>query len=316
MLCSTGSAEPVPGERVGVSQTGWRRRPEAGTLLGIRFMIAVAHVLGRRVLHLVLYPVTAYFYLVRGYERRCSRDFLSRVLDRPVRRRDVFRHFLQFARATADRVYFLGNEHAGIPVSFHADEAVETLVRVSGRGIFLAAHMGSFEAARVLGPQLGGVDLHIVLDRQVNRRVMTALEALNPGFADLIIDSEQGAVALALTIAEALERGHWVGFLADRHRPQDRTVECSFLGGRALFPVGPFVIASTFKSPVVGIFPRCAGDGYAIYCEVISPRMDIPRANRDAELAAYAQDFADRLARHVMASPFSWFNFFEFWSRP
>ncbi len=237
------------------AQTNWRQRPEAGTLLGIRFMIAVARLLGRRVLHLMLYPVTAYFYLVRGYERRCSRDFLSRVLDRPVRRLDVFRHFLQFARVTADRVFFLSDEAPPIPVTFHAADEVEDLVREAGHGIFLAAHLGSFEAARVLGPRLGGLDLHIVLDRRVNARIMTALEALNPGFASLIIDSEQGSVALGLAIATVLGQGHWVGFLADRHRPQDRTVECEFLGGRARFPVGPYVIASTFKAPVVGIFP-------------------------------------------------------------
>jgi predicted LPLAT superfamily acyltransferase len=292
---------------------GWRDRPEAGTVLGIRFMMALARLLGRRLLHATLYPITGYFYLVRRHERRCSRDFLTRVLGRPVRRRDVFRHFLSFARATADRVYFLDEQHPPIAVTFHGAEALQALVDEAAPGVFLAAHMGSFEAARVLGPALGGVDLHIVLDRQVNPRIMRALEAVNPAFAELIIDSEQGAAKLGLAIAAALERGHWVGFLADRHRPQDRTVECRFLGGRAEFPVGPFVIASTFKAPVVGIFPRCVAGGYEIHCEILSRRMDIPRAGRQAELAAWAQAYADRLAHHARAAPFSWFNFFDFW---
>jgi predicted LPLAT superfamily acyltransferase len=92
-------------------------------------------------------------------------------------------------------------------------------------------------------------------------------------------------------------------------------VECNFLGGRALFPVGPFVIASTFKAPVVAVFPRCVGNGYEIHCEILSRRMEIPRGNRQAELAACAQAYADRLAHHVRAAPFSWFNFFDFWAR-
>lgn len=304
-------------ERLSIrTPAGWRDRPEAGTVLGIRLMIAFGRLCGRRLLHALLYPVTAYFYLVRRYERQCSRAFLARVLERPVRRCDVFRHFLQFARVTADRLYFLGRERPDIPVTFRGEEALQALVQASRHGVFLAAHMGSFEAARVLGPQLGGVALHIVLDRQVNLRIMQALEALNPPFAQQIIDSEQGSVELALAISAALERGHWVGFLADRHRPRDRTVECDFLGGRARFPVGPFVIASTFKAPLVGIFPRCVGDGYEIHCEVLSPRLEIPRGNRQAELAAWAQVYADRLASHARAAPYSWFNFFDFWSSP
>lgn len=299
----------------GSARAGWRSRPEAGTVLGIRIMIALANLFGRRVLHAALYPVTAYFYLVRGHERSASRAFLARVLDRPVRRRDVFRHMLTFARVTADRVYFLADDQPRIPVQFHGAEALQALVDETDHGVFLAAHMGSFEAARVLGPALGGVELHIVLDRQVNRRVMQALEALNPQFAALIIDSEQPAVALGLTIGDALRQGHWVGFLADRHRPQDRTVECDFLGGRAHFPVGPFVIASTFKAPLVGIFPRCAGDGYEIHCEILCRRLDIPRRNRDAELEHWAQVYADRLAHHARQAPFCWFNFFDFWAQ-
>lgn len=298
------------------ARSGWRERPEAGTLLGIRILIAVARLFGRRTLHAVLYPVTAYFYVVRRYERACSRAFLERVLERPVRRADVFRHFLCFARVTADRIFFMAEADPAIPVTFHGDEAaLEALVQASPQGIFLAAHLGSFEAARVVGPALGGMDLHVVLDRQVNQRVMKALESLNPELAGRIIDAEQSATALGLKIAAVLKDGHWVGFLADRHRPGDRTVSCEFLGGRARFPLGPFVIANTFKAPVVGIFPRCVGDGYEVHCEILTPRLDVPRADRDAALAAWAQRYADRLARHVRAAPYSWFNFFDFWER-
>lgn len=292
----------------------WRQRPEAGTLLGMRFLLWLARVLGRRLLHVCLYPVAGYFCLVRREERACSRDFLSRVLDRPVRYRDLFRHFLAFSRVTADRAFLLMDERPRVPVRFCGADAVQALVEEHRCGIFVAAHMGSFEAARVIGPEIGGVELHIVLDRQVNARVIEVLESLNPEFAGRIIDSSQGAVELGLTIGDRLARGNWVGILGDRHRPTDRTVVCDFLGGRARFPVGPFVIASVFKAPVVGIFPRCVDDGYEIHCEVISRRLDVPRRGRDAELARWVQLYADRLAHHARQSPFSWFNFFDFWA--
>jgi predicted LPLAT superfamily acyltransferase len=299
---------------VGAPGTSWRDRPEAGTVLGIRFMMMLARLLGRRVLHALLFPITGYFYLVRREERAASRAFLARVLPRPVRRRDVFRHFLTFARMTADRVYFLADQRLEIAVRFIGAEALQALVDQSHRGVFLAAHMGSFEAARVLGPVLGGVHLHIVLDRRVNEHIMKALEALNPEFASLIIDAGQPAVSLGLRIGEAMAEGNWVGFLADRHRPGDRTAVCRFLGGSTQFPVGPFVIASAFKAPVVGVFPRCVGDGYEIHCEILSRGLDIPRRDRQQALGQWAQTYADRLAHHAREAPYSWFNFYDFWA--
>lgn len=290
----------------------WRTRPEAGSMAGMRFLLFIANTLGRHALHGLLYPIALYFFLVRGAERHASRAFLTRALGRPASLWESYRHFLKFSQVTADRIFLLTNPTC-VPVSFVGSEQLQTLVDQKRGGIFLAAHLGSFEAARVIGPQLGGVRLRIVLDVENNGQLMTLLSELNPEFASLILDSGGRSMDLGLKIADAVKRGEWVGILADRYRPGDKTLSCQFMGDTARLPMGPFVLATTLKVPVVMIFPRCTDDGYEVHCETLSEGASIARSERTKVIDTLAQTFAQRLAYHARSTPWSWFNFFDFW---
>ena len=292
----------------------WQARPEAGSGRGLRFLAWIAENLNRKLLWLLLYPTVACFYFTRTPERRASRDFLGRALGRPVRERDVLRHFLRFAQVTADRFYLLAGRPDAVAVRFVGADEVQRLVDNGRPGIFLAAHFGSFEAARVVGPRLGGVGLRIVLDKRVNARFIEMMARVSPALTDRIIDSEQSKPSLGVAIANAIRNGDWIGFLADRHRPGDPTIRCSFLGQPASFPIGPYIVANALSAPVVCVFCRVAENGYEVHCEVLSDCLRVPRAERMAAFEALAQSYATMLERHVRAAPFGWFNFFDFWA--
>ncbi len=292
----------------------WQARPEAGTRAGLRFLLWVARHLGRRVLHGLLAPVSVYFFLVRGPERRASYHYLNRVLARRARAGDVLKHFHTFAKVTADRFFFLAGQTRKIEVRFVVDPALQEVLAEGRPGIFLAAHFGSFEAARVMGPELGGIRLRIVLDKALNQRFMHMMAEVEPELASLIIDSEQDAVALGLNIRDALNSGDWVGFLADRHRSGDRTLAHDFLGHEAHFPSGPYIIANLLKTPVIGAFCRLTERGYEVHCEVISAHTHFPRSQRQQALAGLLDAYVTRLECHVRASPWGWFNFYDFWN--
>ncbi len=275
----------------------------------------LAKLFGRSTLRIALYPVALYFFLVRGPERRASRQFLNRVLTRPASTLDVLKHFVCFAHVAADRFFFFAGMGADIPVKFVDMDNIQRIVDRGASGIFLAAHLGSFEAARVIGPELGGIELRIVLDAQFSGRFLQLMAEVNPELANSIIDSEQGSIELGLSIKDALHKGSWVGFLADRYRPGDRTVPINFIGSPAPFPVGPYIIASTFNAPIICMFCRPAGNGYEVYCEVLSEGTKLPRANRAQALEELTNAYVARLEHHVRAAPYGWFNFFDFWAQ-
>lgn len=292
----------------------WQTRPEAGTTGGIKFLMWLASAFGRAPLRLALYPVAVYFFLVRGPERRASRNYLTRVMGRSATTLEVLKHFVCFAHVAADRFFFFSGLGDEIPVRFVDVDQVRRVVDRGDAGIFLAAHLGSFEAARVVGPKLGGIDLRIVLDQQFSGRFLQLMTEINPDLANSIIDSEQGSIELGLTIKDSLREGSWVGFLADRFRPDDRTLSVDFLGTKAPFPVGPYIIASTFNAPIICTFCRLSGNGYEVHCEVLSEQVKLPRANRSQALETLATAYVRRLEHHVRAAPFGWFNFFDFWA--
>lgn len=292
----------------------WQARPEAGSSSGIRFLMWLARKVGRAPLRGALYPVALYFMAVRGPERRASKSYLQRALKRPASWLDVYKHFVCFAQVAADRFFFFAGRGADIPIRFVGGHAAQRIVEAGNAGIFLAAHLGSFEAARVIGPELGGIDLRIVLDKKFSGRFLQLMAEVNPELAQQIIDSEQGAVELGLAIKNAIDNNSWVGFLADRFRTGDRSLALEFLGTKAHFPVGPYIIANTLKAPVICTFCRLKGNGYEVHCEVLSPRVDLPRGNRNEALEALALTYAQRLEHHVQASPYSWFNFYDFWA--
>jgi predicted LPLAT superfamily acyltransferase len=291
----------------------WQARPEAGNLFWLKVVLWVARHLGRGVLPLFLWPAAGYFFLRRGAERRASLDFLTRVHGRPAKWHEALMHFYSFARVAADRVYFLAGETDRVPVSFVLDPALPDVLTEGRPGIFLAAHFGSFEAARVVGPSLGGVRLRIVLDKGVNARFMQVLAEVEPEFEQLIIDAGQDSVTLGLAIGDALKAGDWVGFLADRYRQGDRVTKQQFFGDAAPFPQGPYIVASLYKAPVIGIFCRLKDGGYQIHVEVLERAFHAPRSDRQGAVEGLMQRFVNRLETHVRLAPSGWFNFFPFW---
>jgi predicted LPLAT superfamily acyltransferase len=291
----------------------WKERPEAGSSLAIRITIWIALKLGRRALAVVLYPTALYFLCVRGSERRASRAFLERVTGHRATLLQVFGHFLTFARVTADRIFFLAGRTDQIPIEVFGFDIVERHVQAGHPCIMLGSHVGSLEAMRQASLRHPGITVRLVLDRKSNRKLVERLEALDPGFAASLIDADQSPASLGLAISDALKRGDSIGFLCDRYRPEDRTTTCEFLGSPAKFPVGPFIIASIFRAPVVSSFGIYVNGRYEVHCEELFASFRLSRQDRDEALQQAVARYAERLEHYVRRAPNNWFNFYDFW---
>jgi predicted LPLAT superfamily acyltransferase len=292
----------------------WKQRPEGGGRLGLPLIVAIALHCGRGVSRLLLYPITLYFLLVRGPERRASRDYLGRVLGRPVRLLDIARHIHCFASTILDRVFMLSENLRRFDVSVHGVEPVHAAL-AEGRGLLLlGSHLGSFDALRVLSERRPDLSVRVVLDRGQNPIITQLLESLNPQMAACVIDAGQGGTSIVLAINEATEQGALVGLLADRARPGEASQRCDFLGAPAAFPVAPMLIASVLKVPVALCFGLYrGGNRYDLHFEMFAEHIDVPRRQRAEVLAGLIQRYAGRLEHHARLAPYNWFNFYDFW---
>ena len=289
----------------------WTGQHERGSARLLGLMIWIARHLGWPVGQMLLYPITLWFYGTSATARTASRDYLDRVLGRPVRQRDVMRHLFTFACVILDRVFFLSGRTADYDLKVQGLEAITEVVN-SGRGcILLGSHLGSFDVLRAFGRN-APVRVRPVMFRLNSGHLTRLLEALDPELAHDVI--EIGAPEGMLQIQECIERGEIVGFLADRAPVQDRMVATAFLGGKAEFPAGPLVLAAIIGAPVVLFYGvRTAPRRYIIRFERFAERIVLPRAQREAELQVWIDAYSRSLAAACRAHPFNWFNFYPFW---
>lgn len=295
----------------------WLRRPEGGSGLAMRTLAAVALGLGRTVARLALPPIAAYFLLRRGPERRASREYLARVFGREPTWLEIARHFYTFATVTLDRVYFLTESLWRFDMRLIGIEELHRAMDL-GRGVLLiGAHVGSFDALRAASTHRPDVTVRVVLDAEHSPALSAILQQLNPRIAAGIINPRKDGTTVALEIAAALNEGALVTMLADRGRPGNATARVEFLGQPAEFPTAPWQIAAALHVPVVlctGLYR--GGNRYDLHFELITQRLEIDRSQRQRQLRAVVQDFANRLAALVRAAPYNWFNFYDFWNEP
>jgi predicted LPLAT superfamily acyltransferase len=181
-----------------------------------------------------------------------------------------------------------------------------------GRGcLLLGAHFGSFEVLRVLGQADAPVRVRVLMHEENAAKLNSVLGALNPVAIRDVITLGQPQTMLA--VRDALASGEIVGLLADRVVAGDRLIACDFLGARAPFPEGPFVLAAVLRVPVILFSAACRGNGR--YHIRFTPFASAPAGARDeAVLAAQCRDYAQWLEANCRADPYNWFNFYDFWA--
>lgn len=294
----------------------WTARRERGSRFAVFLMASVARLLGRRIARLILHPVVIYFLLTAPKARAASRDYLRRVLGCEPRWRNLYRHMYYFASVSLDRIYMFGNSAGALRISRHNYDVIRNFRENEGGAIVLVAHLGSFDVLRGMGGKRAGVELRVLMDRATGAKANAVLSALDPTMSRHIIDTSDSDVDRVLKVKAALDRGELVGLMADRYQPDERVVDCDFLGARAPFSLSPWLLAGLTRSPVILAFGLYrGGNRYELHFEQFSERLMLSRANRLSRAQEYAQAYAERLEHYARKAPYNWFNFYDFWRK-
>jgi len=298
---------------------GWTADKERSNLWALRLMRWIAVAAGRPVARLVLHPVTLYFLLVNGKARRASLNYLVRVLGRPTRWLDAYRHIHRFASTILDRVYFLQERFDQFEVTDHGGAALHAQL-AQGEGVMLVgAHIGSFEALRATA-QGRGVPIAMLMYEENARLINATLAAVAPNVQlHTIALGKPGAM---LQLRRWLDDGGLAGLLADRtlpgHSERSRTLWLDFLGQPARFSDGPFRLAALLRRRVVfmaGLYH--GGNRYELrFVELADFRADADAAGLDLDTRVRdaMQRYVTLLETLCRESPYNWFNFFDFWA--
>ncbi len=292
----------------------WKQRPEGGGHFAIWLIRGIARHAGRKFARLLLGPITVYFLLLRGPERRASVAYLQRALGRPARWLDGARHIHTFASTILDRVFLLSGRLQQFDFTLSGLDDVHRQLDKQQGVLLFGSHLGSFEVMRVLARQRPEYVIRVVLDKQHNPAMTQLLDALDPAIAANVIDAGQDGPSLMLAIQQAVAAGHLVALLVDRVQPGEPFQSARFFGHEAPFPRAPWLIASVLRVPIVLAFGLYrGGNRYELAFESFSDGLSIPRAERASTLVALIQRYASRLEHYAQSAPYNWFNFYDFW---
>jgi len=301
--------------RVPVNSGGeWSGRSRGG-YLGNWFFIQLVRFLGIRWAYGWLVFVAAYYTVAAPMSRRCSIEFLQRVLGPQSfwkRTALVYRHFYSFGVLLLDRVAVLMGRQK-IQCRFEGESQFKAALDQGKGVILLGAHVGSWEIGGQLLERLGKPVNLVVLEKEearIRKLFDSALQTKK--FRILATD---GHPLRSIEILAALRRGEIVAMHGDRSFG-GADLPVHFLGGLTQMPVGAYYLAAASGAAIFQVFVVREGQGrYRFFSfEGKKYSRDLLRAKPET-FQSSVDEYASRLEQVARQYPFQWCNFYPYWKR-
>ena len=292
----------------------WRSQPERGTSFWLRTIVWLALNFSRGLAQALLYPISAFFLLLAERPRQASRNYLTRIKEKPSGWLDAFRHYHTFAQTILDRVFVFAGRADFLDLDVMGFDLLESQMDKGEGCLLLGAHVGSFEMLRGLGVTRRHLPIKALVNQENSPIIRTLFECLNPDLATKVINI--GSADSLVGMDQYVGEGGMLAILGDRDVHGGKRVSCDFLGDPAYFPTAPVLLAHLLKVPVILFYCLHRGPGrYEISFERFAERIELPRQNRDAAVRQWIQRYVARLEQHCQLAPYNWFNFYDFWDQ-
>jgi predicted LPLAT superfamily acyltransferase len=291
-------------------------------LIGMRLLLLVYRIFGRRAFSICLFPVMCYYYLLRKEARQASTQYLHRIrpLLPPGQRESLtpLRHFLMFGEILLDKLLVWMGHITRDDVVFEKPDMIKRLDQSRKGGIIVVSHLGNFEICNALANEIPGMRLTVLVYTRHAGKFNTLLKRV-AGDVDIeILQVTDISPATVMMFAQRISEGGYIVIAGDRTpvSGQGRVSEVEFLGDPAPFPQGPFILAGLLKCPVYLMFCLKQQAQYHIYVESFGEDLKFhDRKAREQNLQTAIQKYAARLEYYCTRAPLQWFNFSSFWSR-
>jgi predicted LPLAT superfamily acyltransferase len=298
----------------------WATIAERGSVTGLKLLFWIYRFSGKGVFLLILHPVVLYFALFDSAARRASRQYLLQLaqyqgLAPDISFKKVYAHFYEFGVAAIDKIASWTGAIKRSDAIIHGIDLFNGIIE-SGRGaVFIGSHLGNLELCRAMGEKAGRFKINAVVFKQNALKFEKVLKACAPEVELNLLHVETIGIDTAIVLKQKIDEGEIVIIVGDRTpvNSMGRVHYASFLGRKAPFAEGPYILASLLQCPVYLIFCLKEAKTYNVYLERFADTLKFPRAERREILAAKVQEYASRLEYYCLKAPFQWFNFYDFW---
>ena len=304
---------------------------------GYKMMFFVLKAFPAAFMRSLAFPVGFFYWAFGKKTRRISKDYLLKLgmvllsdyealadVKLPV---STFRHIASFALNLVENVQSWAGKFSFKDVNWQDDDVYDLVKNIdSGKGtIIVISHLGNAQMMKGLasigesGTQRK-MDITTISDEKISKGFNALLNEVNSNASMNIINSDDIGPETIILLQERLEKGGVVVIAGDRVSAHtNRNLEIDFLGEKARFPYGVFLLIALLNVPtyfVTGlrqkdltIFPK-----YDMFVKKNQVDFDCPRDEREERIRKTAEDYAANLESLCKKHPYQWYNFFDFWS--
>ncbi len=297
----------------------WADIKESTTITGVRLMVNVYRYGGNFLFRVFLLPVIIFYFIANSGARRASLQYLTRLhrfdASMPVPRlSDSFKIFWQFGQAILDKFAVWMGRIERLDAQIYNDDLIDELLEQKQGAILLTSHLGNFEICRALSQTHPGVKLTVLVHTKHAEKFNAILNDFDDEQAIELLQVSDMSVSTSIRLSEKLANGEFIAIAADRvpiNSPA--TISHDFLGHKAPFPAGPFVMASVLGAPVLMLNCIKLQGRYNIFFDKLSEGKRLGRKARDQHIQMLSAGYVQRLQELVKLAPYQWFNFYDFW---
>ncbi len=221
----------------------------------------------------------------------------------------TYRNHCLFSQVVIDRFAMYAGKKFEVEIA--GEDYFKQLATRDEGFVQLSSHVGNYEIA---GYSLDSFRkrIHAVVSPLEKESVMNNRNSMF-GKTNVCMIVLRDDMSHLFEIDNALSGGDIVSFPADRHMEGARCIEALFLGKKALFPQGPFSVATMRGVDVLSV--NVMKDGVKRYKIYLTPLHYDKEAPRKLQIEQLCNSYVTELERIIRIYPTQWYNFFDFWAQ-
>lgn len=287
-----------------------------GTVTGHKIFVFILNHLGLKPAYIVLRFVALYYFLFARKSNKNIYFFFHNVLKykRTTAYLKIYKNYYIFGQTILDKVALLAGVKTKFTINHDGGTNLDKIADMGKGGILISAHIGNWEIAGQLLNRLNST-FNILMYENESAGLKQYMDGVQKKKNVNIIAIKDGEMGHLIELHNAFSKNELVVMHGDRFRDGVQTLEADFLGKKAKFPAGPFIMAAKFGVPLSIVFAVKEGSShYHFFASdpVFVKRARTPQQTEEA-VKELLQKYLDEVEKMVLRYPEQWFNYYAFW---
>lgn len=287
-----------------------------GGLNGHQFFVFVLKIFGLPLAYFFLRFVAFYFFLFAKSTKTSIlyfRDILGYSTWKTYMA--TYQNYFLFGQTLLDKVALLAGMKNSFSIIHEGHNENLLNLKESGNGsILLSAHIGNWEIAGQMLESINSKFNILIYDNEAEKMKEYMGDVMKKKNFN-IISIKDGEMGHLIELHKAFKNKELVVMHGDRYLPNTPTIEKVFMGKKAKFPKGPFVMAAKFGVPITIVF--AVKESKKEYHFFAKKPIEVKRARTEAQVEKAVAELSDQYVAELEIMlkryPTQWFNFYDFW---